>query len=341
MKNNEKPKLKDVAQLAGVSVGSASRALSVPHLVKPATLHKVLAAVETLGYVRDGAARALASRRTYSIGAIFPTFNNPAFAESVQALQQRLSGLGYHLIISSHEYNQAQELICVKNMIERGVEGLLLVGTEHSAAVYESLSTAQCPFILMWSLDGTHSHHCVGFSNEEGGRMVARHLSSLGHRSIAMISGVVAHNERARYRKIGVHGELVEQGVMMDETRFIEQPFTLEGGRAGLRIAMELVPRPTAIVCSTDVTCMGAIAEARLMGIKVPEELSITGFDDIEFAAVSVPALTTVKVPSFQIGISSANNMVALIEGKPLARRERVQIELIVRQSTAASRQER
>ncbi|WP_109511672.1 substrate-binding domain-containing protein [Pseudomonas ovata] len=337
MKTHEKPKLKDVAQLAGVSVGSASRALSVPHLVKPGTLQKVLAAVERLGYVRDGAARALASRRTYSIGAVFPTFNNPAFAESVQALQQRLSALGYHLIICSHEYNQAQELISVRNMIERGVEGVLLVGTEHSAAVYESLNAAQCPFILMWSLDGLHPHHCVGFSNEEGGRMVARHLLSLGHRSIAMISGVLAHNERAHYRKLGVLSELAGHGVTLDETRFIEQPFTLEGGRAGLRMAMELEPRPTAIVCSTDVTCMGAVAEARLLGIQVPHALSITGFDDIDVAAVSVPALTTVRVPLFQLGISSANNIVALIEGKPLARRERMSIELVVRQSTAVA----
>ena len=335
MKNNEKPKLKDVAELAGVSIGSASRALSVPHLVKPATLEKVSAAVLKLGYVRDGAARALASRRTHSIGAIFPTFNNPAFAEAVQALQQRLSELGYHLIISSHEYDQDQELMSVRNMIERGVEGLLLVGTEHSQSVYEALNSSKCPFILMWSLDGAHSHHCVGFSNEEGGRMIARHLMSLGHRDIAMISGVVAYNERAQYRKVGVVDELLQEGIELSASQIIEQPFTLEGGRAGLRMAMEMTPRPTAIVCSTDVTCMGAIAEARSLGIKVPQELSITGFDDIDFAAVSVPALTTVNVPSSKIGIRSANNIVSLIEGRPLARRERVQIELVVRQSTA------
>lgn len=335
MKNKEKPKLKDVAELAGVSIGSASRALSVPHLVKPATLEKVSAAVLKLGYVRDGAARALASRRTHSIGAIFPTFNNPAFAEAVQALQQRLSELGYHLIISSHEYDQDQELISVRNMIEKGVEGLLLVGTEHSQSVYEALQSSKCPFILMWSLDGAHPHHCVGFSNEEGGRMIARHLMSLGHTHIAMISGVVAYNERAQYRRVGVVDELQKEGIELAASKIIEQPFTLEGGRAGLRIAMEMTPRPTAIVCSTDVTCMGAIAEARTLGIKVPQELSITGFDDIEFAAVSVPALTTVNVPSSKIGINSASNIVSLIEGRPLARRERVQIELVVRQSTA------
>jgi LacI family transcriptional regulator len=335
MKKNEKPKLKDVAELAGVSIGSASRALSTPHLVKPATLEKVTAAVLKLGYIRDGAARALASRRTHSIGAIFPTFNNPVFAEAVQALQQRLNELGYHLIISSHEYDQERELINVRNMIERGIEGLLLVGTEHSPAVYDALNASHCPFILMWSLDGSHPHHCVGFSNEEGGRMVAKHLVDLGHKNIAMISGVVAFNERATYRLKGLAEALKEAGIELAPTQIIQQPFTLEGGRAGLRIAMELTPRPTAIVCSTDVTCMGAIAEARLQGIDVPTELSITGFDDIDFAAVSVPALTTVCVPSTDIGISSANNIIAMIEGRPVARRERVQIDLVVRQSTA------
>ena len=166
--------------------------------------------------------------------------------------------------------------------------------------------------------------------------MIARHLISLGHKHIAMIGGVAAYNERAHYRRVGLVGEILQSSIELPGSRIIEQPFTLEGGRAGLRIAMEMTPRPTAIVCSTDVTCMGAIAEARIMGIKVPEELSITGFDDIDFAAVSVPALTTVNVPSSKIGISSANNIVSLIEGRPFARRERVQIELIVRQSTAA-----
>lgn len=335
MKKIEKPKLKDVAELAGVSMGSASRALAVPHLVKPATLAKVQAAVQELGYVRDGAARALASRRTHSIGAVFPTFNNPAFAEAVQALQLRLTELGYHLIISSHEYDQAQELVNVRNMIERGVEGLLLVGTEHSPEIYEALTAAQCPFILMWSLDGAHDHHCVGFSNEEGGRLIARHLLSLGHQSIAMISGVVSHNERAKYRLKGITAQLLESGIELSSERIIEQPFTIEGGRAGLRIAMELNPKPTAIVCSTDLTCIGALAEARSNGIDVPKELSVSGFDDIEFAAAYVPALTTVRVPTSKIGISSANNIVALIEGSQLARRERIQIELVVRDSTA------
>lgn len=336
MKSNDKPKLKDVAELAGVSIGSASRALAVPHLVKPATLAKVTAAVQKLGYVRDGAARALASRRTHSIGAIFPTFHNPAFSEAVQALQQRLTELGYHLIISSHEYDQGQELVSVRNMIERGIEGLLLVGTEHTSEVYDALSASQCPFILMWSLDGVHPHPCVGFSNEEGGRMVAKHLISLGHTDIAMIGGEMAHNERAQYRFKGIIGALQEEGLTFNSDRLAEQPFSIEGGRAGLRMVMELEPRPTAVVCSTDVAAMGAIAEARSLGIKVPCELSITGFDDIDFASISVPALTTVHVPSTKIGISSANNIVALIEGRQLARRERVQIELIVRDSTAS-----
>lgn len=335
MKNNDKPKLKDVAELAGVSIGSASRALAVPHLVKPATLAKVSAAVQKLGYVRDGAARALASRRTHSIGAIFPTFHNPAYSEAVQALQLRLTELGYHLIISSHEYDQGQEVVSVRNMIERGIEGLLLVGTEHTSAVYDALNASQCPFILMWSLDGVHPHPCVGFSNEEGGRMVAKHLLSLGHTDIAMIGGEMAHNERAQYRFKGIVGALQEKGMTFTADRLIEQPFTIEGGRAGLRMAMELVPRPTAVVCGADVTAMGAIAEARSLGIKVPGELSITGFDDIDFASISVPALTTVNVPSTKIGIVSANNIVALIEGRHMARRERVQIELIVRESTA------
>ncbi|MFI8607835.1 substrate-binding domain-containing protein [Pseudomonas sp. NPDC077649] len=335
MTQNQKPKLRDVARLAGVSVGSASRALSAPNAVKPLTLAKVEAAVRELGYVRDGAARALALRRTYSIGAVFPTLNNPIFADVVQFLHQRLYERKYQLIVASHEYNRAREVESINNLIDRGVEGILLVGTDHDPAVFESLRIAKRPFILMWSLDECRDHYCVGFSNEKCGTLIARHLLELGHTRIAVLGSDHQYNERIRFRLKGIRDTMREKGLDLPDSHVILQPFSIEGGRAGLRLAMELEPRPTALICSTDIQSIGANAEAQSMNIRVPTDLSITGFDDISFSAVSSPPLTTVRIGIADIGRISADNIVSLIEGKAVARQERIQVDLVVRESTA------
>ena len=333
----EKPKLRDVARLAGVSLGSASRALSSPSQVKPATLAKVEAAVLALGYVRDGAARALALRRTFSVAAIFPTLNNPIYADSIQALQQRLNSHDYQLLIASHEYDRRRELASVRNFIDRGVEGLLLVGTDHDPAVFDALRLAQRPYVLMWSVDECADHHCVGFSNEHGGMLVARHLLELGHRHLAVVSGARVHNERTRFRIQGIRQALQAQGLTLPDSHILEQPFTLEGGRAGLHQALALRPRPTALVCTTDLLSLGACDQARRLGIAIPQQLSITGFDDIDFSAVASPTLTTVSVPIETIGHLSADNLIAQIEGRQVAQRTCLDIELVVRGSTGVA----
>ncbi|MFF7710128.1 substrate-binding domain-containing protein [Pseudomonas sp. NPDC007930] len=334
---SEKPKLRDVAQLAGVSLGSASRALSAPGQVKATTLAKVEAAVQALGYVRDGAARALALRRTFSVAAIFPTLNNPIYADSIQALQQRLNQHNYQLLIASHEYDRERELASVRNFIDRGVEGLLLVGTDHHPAVFEALRLAQRPYVLMWSVDACADHHCVGFSNEQGGELIARHLLQLGHRHLAVLCGQREHNERARFRIQGIRRALAAAGLELPESHIIEQPFTLEGGRAGLHAALALNPRPSALIGTTDLLSLGACDEARRLGVAVPEGLSVTGFDDIAFSAVAHPPLTTVSVPIEAIGHQSADTLIAQIEGRPAQARTCLEIGLVVRGSTGVA----
>lgn len=336
MTKNVKPKLRDVARLAGVSLGSASRALSFPDQVKPSTLAKVEAAVQQLRYVRDGAARALALRRTFSVGAIFPTLNNPIYADSIQALQQRLNTLNYQLIIASHEYDRARELAAVRNLIDRGIEGLLLVGTDHDPAVFEALNMANRPYVLMWSVDECAQHHCVGFNNASGGEMLAEHLLALGHQHFCVLTGSRMYNERARLRIQGVRNRLAAKGLELPESHIIEQPFSIEGGREGIRQILALQPRPTAVICTTDVLALGACDEARRLQIDVPSELSVAGFDNISFSAVASPTLTSISVPIVEIGSLSADALIAQIEGAPTQQVTELAIELIVRQSTGA-----
>lgn len=334
MTKSHKPKLRDVARLAGVSLGSASRALSNPDQVKPGTLAKVDAAVRELQYVRNGAARALALRRTFSVAAIFPTLNNPIYANSIQALQQRLNEFGYQLIIASHEYDRDREISSVRNFIERGVEGIFLVGTDHDPVVFEMLQVAQCPYVLMWTVDDCHEHCAVGFSNVRGGELVAEHLLSLGHRDIAVLTGHREHNERARFRIQGVRQRCVRYGVDLPDNRIIEQPFSLEGGRAGLEAVLDMDPRPTALICTTDLLALGASEQAKRRGLSVPRDLSITGFDDISFSAIASPSLTSVSVPIFEIGRISADTLIAQIEGVEVDQVIELDIALMPRESS-------
>lgn len=308
--------LADVAALAGVSLGSASRALSVPNEVKPATLEKVNQAVAQLGYVKNGAAQALASRKTLTIAAIYPTLDNPIYASSVNALQKTLWKTGYQLLIASHEYDRKREVKAVQTMVERGVDGVILVGTDHDDAIFEILTRRQIPYVLSWSTDATNYPYCVGFSNQQASFEMAKLILSKGHKKIAVCTGFRAHNERARARVAGTLLSLQQVGLTVPAEYIVEAPLSIEGGKDGFRKLWDLKDRPTAIVFGNDLQAIGAIDESRKLGVRIPEDVSITGFDDIDLAPLVNPALTTIRVPINEIGIHAAQMILDLINGE-------------------------
>src|SRR5688572_22113094 len=181
-------KLADVARLARVSTATVSRALTLPHKVKAATAARIDQAVQSLGYVAHGAARALASRRTSTVGAVIPTLDNAIFANTVHALQKTLDEAGYMLLLASHEFDAQVECRVTRTLIERGVDGLVLLGTAHHPSVLPMLDTHQIPYVLTWALDSSGRHPCVGFDNRGAAIRIAGHLLELGHREFAMIS---------------------------------------------------------------------------------------------------------------------------------------------------------
>jgi LacI family transcriptional regulator len=328
-------KLSDVANLARVSTATVSRALTCPGKVKPATAARIRQAVEALGYVAHGAARALASRRTHTIGAVIPTLDNAIFANTVHALQKTLDDAGYTLLIASHEFDAEVEARVTQALVERGVDGLVLLGTTHHPSVLRMLDTHEIPYVLTWALDASGRHPCVGFDNRAAANRIASHLLELGHRDIGMISGVTAGNERASERLEGVRRALSAHGVTLAASRVVEKPYTLSSGREGLRELLRATPRLTAVICGNDVLAIGALAECQARGVAVPRELSVTGFDDLEMSAVVAPALTTVHFPTAELGSYAAQHLLARLAGKPFELRTELPVELIVRASTA------
>jgi LacI family transcriptional regulator, galactose operon repressor len=328
-------KLADVARLSRVSTATVSRALTLPHKVKPATAARISQAVEALGYVAHGAARALASRRTRTIGAVIPTLDNAIFAKSVQALQRTLDESGYMLLVASHEFDATVEVRVTRTLIERGVDALVLLGTTHDDGLLQMLAAHQVPYVLIWALDASGRLPCVGFDSRAAGERIARHLLELGHREIAMISGVTTGNERASERQRGVRAALAERGLALQPQRVVEKPYALSAGREGMREILAGGPAPTAVICGNDVLAIGALAECHERGIAVPARISITGFDDMEIAAVVTPPLTTVRFPAADLGALAAQHLLARLAGREVDMCTELPVELIVRGSTA------
>ena len=328
-----RPTLEDVARLAGVSLGSASRALSVPDQVKPATLLKVQRAVEHLGYVRNGAAQALASRKTRTVATVYPTLDNPIFAASIQSLQQTLWTLGYQLLVASHEYKPEREGEVLRAILERGVDGIVLVGTDHVDEVFDLARQYRLPYVMTWSTDERRTRDCVGFSYYDAAFEMANLVAQYGHTRIALCVGVAHGNERVRARIAGTRAALKAAGLKLRPDWIEEQPFTFEGGRQAVRNLMVGEAPPTALICGTDIQAVGAMGECRDRGLRVPDDLSVTGSDDIELASLVEPRLTTVHVPTAEIGVRAAKRIVGLIEAIESPAETELTTRLVVRDS--------
>jgi len=328
-------KLSDVARAAKVSTATVSRALTLPHKVKPATLARVKQAVQALGYVAHGAARALASRRTRTIGAVIPTLDNAIFANTTHALQKALDETGYTLLLACHEFNSEAEVRLTHALIERGIDGLVLLGTMHAPQVFQMISSHELPYVLTWALDPGGRHPCVGFDNRAAAIRLANYLLDLGHREFAMIAGITENNERASERLDGVREAIRLRGGRLPAGRIVHKPFTLSAGRDGLREVAAAGGMPTAVICGNDVLAIGAMAECNTRGIAVPRDISITGFDDMEIASIMNPGLTTVHFPTTELGVEAANYLLSRLAGDSVAPRRELPVELVVRGTTA------
>ena len=327
--------VRDVAKLAGLSTATVSRALSRPDMVRPGTRERIHRAIEQLDYVSNGIARALTTRRTHTIGVIIPTLNNAIYAVSTHSMQKTLEQDGYTLLLACHEFDLAAETRMLRAFTSRGVDALVLVGTQHNAETRKLLLNLGLPCVFTWAIDRTRRHASVGFDNRAAGRMIAEHLLQLGHKRIGMVSGVLADNDRARDRMLGVQAALERAGLALPPERVVQATYSLESGREGLAELLR-TQRVTAVVCGNDVLAIGAIQEAQRMGLNVPGDLSVTGFDDMEFATVVTPALTTVRFPIVDIGVQAARHIIERLDGKAGPRCIELPLELAIRQSAAA-----
>ncbi|MCR9087060.1 MAG: LacI family DNA-binding transcriptional regulator [Rhodobacteraceae bacterium] len=332
-----RPTLEDVARSARVSTATVSRCLNTPDLVVERTRKRVLDAVRELGYSPNFNARALAARRTNTIGAIIPTMENAIFARALQAFQEELGRHGFTLLVSSSSYRADLEEEQIRTLLMRGADALLLIGHERPKAVYDYLERRGVPFLVAWVYDPGAEHLSVGFDNRAAMAELTEKVLDFGHRHIAMITAEQASNDRARARVEGARDALRAHGRDPDGLRVTETTYAIKSGAAAFDDVMSGAPRPTAILCGNDVLAVGAVMAAKAAGLRVPEDVSITGFDDIEIAEIVEPQLTTVHVPHRAMGTEAARRLVDVLNGDGAETSLRLDTYLCLRQTLGPS----
>ncbi|MFZ5962859.1 LacI family DNA-binding transcriptional regulator [Thalassococcus sp. BH17M4-6] len=330
------PTLDDVARAAGVSTATVSRCLNTPQRVQQGTRDRVLQAVDRLGYTPNFGARVMAARRTFTIGAIIPTMENAIFARGLQAFQEALHEAGYTLLVSSTAYRPEAEAEQIRSLVARGADGLLLIGYDRDPAVYDYLARQTVPVLLAWAYAPDTPQPCVGFDNRASMRALADHVLDLGHRRIAVISGVVAGNDRAADRVRGIRDAVAARGLDAETLPVIETPYEIENGATAFARLMARAEPPTVVMCGNDVLAVGAMQGARAMGLRVPDDISVTGFDDIELARIVTPQLTTVHVPHRDMGRRAASALVRMVEERGTGGSEQLRVSLKLRGSLRA-----
>ena len=333
-----RPKLADIARQADVSTATVSRFLNDPGSVRAERAERVRQAIETLGYVPNGAARALASQRSKTVGAVIPTLDNAIFARGVEAFQQVLQAYGYTLLLASYNYDLDAELRQIEALLEKRVDGILLIGRQHRPQLFQRLDKLDIPYLGSWTHGTDGRHPTIGFDNREAMCRLTTYLIEIGHVRIGVLAGHTAHNDRARERVAGIKDALSARGLVLDADCYRECDYRFGAGRQGMRMLMSLQPRPTAVVCGNDVIAVGALLECQALGIEVPKHVSIIGFDDLPLAAHLRPSLTTARVPAEEMGRRAAHHLLARISGKPTAMTEKLDVEIIIRETTAPPR---
>ncbi|WP_326534012.1 LacI family DNA-binding transcriptional regulator [Pseudorhodoferax sp.] len=304
----------DVANAAGVSKITASRAISNPSVVTEATRRKVHEAAARIGYVQNFVAGSLKSKRSRLIACVVPTIASASvFLPAVRAMTQAFERLGYHVMLSQRGYGLEQESEQIETVLARRPDGIVLTGTFASAAARRRLKASGLPVMEMWDMARSPIDMLVGFSHEAAGREAAAYLHGKGRRRIAMVS---ATEPRSAAREAGFVAELQRLGLSAPLIHSVAPPTRLGHGRQGLAALLQSDPRIDAVFCTTDMVALGVILEAQSRGLQVPGQLAVMGFGDMDFAADANPPLTTIHVDNEQLGERAAVLMVEALDGR-------------------------
>lgn len=296
----------DVAQASGVSYSTVSRVLNGFEFVKADTRSKVLKAAQKLGYVANVQARSLAGGKSNIIGVLVPSLDNGYINAVCQGIDKALATAGYDLMLYTTHRKWGKEAQYAHAIAGGLTDGLLLmvplIASENLEATYLDIIQKQnFPYVLIDQTDPAHRSTVVDSDNWQGAFDATQYLIDLGHKRIGFTTGIMAINA-AKQRLAGYKEALQANGTALDKTLIVEAGFSAELGYKAAEALLDLKHRPTAIFASNDLSAFGVMDAIRNKGLKIPEDISVIGFDDIPQASITYPKLSTVRQPLEQMG---------------------------------------
>jgi LacI family transcriptional regulator, gluconate utilization system Gnt-I transcriptional repressor len=316
-----RPRLSDVAHAAGVSTMTVVRVLREPHKVAEATRARVLEVVRSTGYTPNLVARGLVSNRTSLVGAVIPVLTNSLIAEIMQGLADALAPADYHLLIGASGFSSAEEETLVRAFLSRRVDAMYLTGIVHTDATVRMLKAAGIPVVEGGNLTERPIDMVVGYSNVNAARDVTSYLIGRGYAPIGYIGAFPADNDRARDRRRGYELALARARRKVDPALCVETTLDIDAGAHAMATLLERRADVRAVFCSADAIAVGALYECQRRGLALPADIAIAGFDDTPIAGQVVPALTTLRVPRYAIGLRAGEMIRDRLAGKRMRRR--------------------
>jgi DNA-binding LacI/PurR family transcriptional regulator len=332
--------IRDVAKRAGVSIATVSRAVNNISTVNAELAERVWKAIEEIGYLPNTQARALVSGRSRMLGLIVSEITNPFFPELVQEFENLAVAQGYEVLIGSTNYDPARTESLIRRMMQRNVDGVAVMTFGIEEELVQKLVEREFPLVFVDAGPDLPNIRVLKVDYAEGIRQAVQHLAALGHRQIAFISGPL-HLRSATARRDAFRSSMAELGLTVPHDHIVEGTHTMEGGKEAADKLLALPHLPTAIMCSNDMTAIGVLHALHRTTHRVPDDISVVGFDDIHLAQFMLPPLTTVQMSCTQLAAASVEALRAGIEpDNPNANRKEwfIPTRLVVRQSSAFPR---
>lgn len=326
----------DIARDAGCSINTVSRALNNMPGVSAASRTRVLTSARRLGYVPSRIARSLLTKRTRTLGVIVTDCTNPFYARLIRAIDDTALRFDYSVVLCNSSEEHEREVRAVQLLIESRVDGILITPVQFSSKHILDLIKRNIPFVLMGRRFPDLDTCYVTSDNQAGAREATSLLLSLGHRRIGHVTGRLEISS-VQERLAGYRETLTAYGVEFDESLVARAERDVEGGRECARRLLALSPRPSAIFAYNDLQALGVMQAARELDLRVPKDLAVVGYDNIELSALLEVPLTTVAQPSHEIGRAGATLLFRLIEGGDVAPEERTVVlapQLVIRASS-------
>lgn len=331
------PGIREVAEQAGVSLGTVSNVLNRPEMVAEATRLRVQAVIEQLGFVRNGSAHQLRAGRSNHLGLVVLDVTNPFFTEVARGVEDAANEAGYVVILCNSDNSPEKEGRYLHVLQEQRTAGILITPVQNDVAYLQHLRQQEIAIVLLDRPSRARDLCSVAIDDALGGELATRHLLELGHRRIAFVSGPLSirqYAERRRGARRAIKMAGLDPNEIMSETLIAAQ--NARSGEQCVETLLTHTLQPSAIFCANDLLALGVMRGLGQRGIKIPDEIALVGYDDVEFASMLSPALTSIRQPKYQLGRAAAELLLHEINATEKHQHTQImyQPELIVRSST-------